>query len=148
MPTPPAAGRVTATSGDSKVILTGGLIPANGSCTVTVDVTARAGAATATRCPPARLQTNQGSNAAPAVATLTVSPPVAPTLSKTFSPATIKAGGVSTLTITLSNPNSTVANLTAPLTDYLPNGVVIATTPNASTTCGGARSLRHRATRR
>ena len=61
-----------------------------------------------------------------------------PTLGKAFSPATIlAAGGVSTLTITLSNPDVTVATLTAPLIDTLPSGVVIAATPNVSTTCGG-----------
>lgn len=63
--------------------------------------------------------------------------PIAPTLGKAFSPATINAGGVSTLTITLSNPNASVATLTAPLVDTLPSGVVVAPTPNVSTTCGG-----------
>ena len=83
------------------------------------------------------MQTDKGSNATAAVATLTVLPAsAAPKLSKAFSPATINAGGVSTLTITLNNPGSTVAKLTAPLTDYLPWGVVVS--GNASTTCGGA----------
>ncbi len=62
---------------------------------------------------------------------------VAPTLSKSLSPATIKTGGVSALTITLNNHNGSAAKLTSPLTDYLPSGVVIASTPNASTTCIG-----------
>jgi hypothetical protein len=61
-----------------------------------------------------------------------------PTLAKAFSPANILAGGVSTLTITLGNPVASVATLTAPLIDTLPSGVVIAATPNVSTTCGGA----------
>ena len=61
--------------------------------------------------------------------------PVVPTLGKAFNPATINAGGVSTLTITLSNPNASVATLTAPLVDTLPSGVVIAATPSVSTTC-------------
>jgi hypothetical protein len=63
--------------------------------------------------------------------------PTPPTIDKTFSPDTIYAGGVSTLTITLSNANATAADLTAWLIDYLPSGVVIAATPDASTTCGG-----------
>ncbi|MCC8986256.1 MAG: IPTL-CTERM sorting domain-containing protein [Candidatus Contendobacter sp.] len=62
--------------------------------------------------------------------------PTDPTLGKTFSPVTINAGEVSTLLITLSNPSEVVATLTAPLTDTLPSGVVIANPPNASTTCG------------
>ena len=53
---------------------------------------------------------------------------IAPTLTKTFSPGTISAGGgsggVSTLTITLSNANDTPANLTGPLIDTLPTGLV------------------------
>ena len=60
-----------------------------------------------------------------------------PTLGKAFSPAVLAAGGISTLTITLNNPDVAVATLTAPLVDTLPGGVVIAATPNVSTTCGG-----------
>ncbi len=61
----------------------------------------------------------------------------APTIAKTFTPPTINVGGVSQLTITLSNPNTIVANLTAPFTDNLPVGVTIAVPPNAANTCGG-----------
>jgi uncharacterized repeat protein (TIGR01451 family) len=57
-------------------------------------------------------------------------------LSKTFGPTTIPAGGISTLTITLSNNSEGEATLTSSLTDTLPGGVVIAPTPNASTSCG------------
>lgn len=49
-----------------------------------------------------------------------------------------RPGGVSTLTVTLSNPNTSVATLTAPLVDNLPSGVLIAPVPNVATTCGGA----------
>jgi uncharacterized repeat protein (TIGR01451 family) len=141
-PTPSASttcgGTLTANAGGSTVTLaSGSSIPANSSCTVTVNVTAKNKGCYRNTLPAKALQTSNGSNAAPAVATLTVTPPVAPTLSKAFSPATINAGAVSALTITLNNPNSTVANLTAPLTDYLPSGVVIAPTPSASTICGG-----------
>ena len=60
---------------------------------------------------------------------------IPPTLGKAFSPATINPGGVSTLTITLSNANNTIANLIAPLTDQLPVGVLVVS--NAGTTCTG-----------
>ena len=63
-----------------------------------------------------------------------------PSLAKGFNPVSINAGGVSRLTITLSNPNLSVATLSAPLIDTLPTGVVIAPTPNASTTCGSGGS--------
>jgi Ice-binding-like len=65
-------------------------------------------------------------------------PPLPPTLGKGFSPTVIGAGGLSTLTITLSNPNAAAASLTAAFTDILPSGLVIAATPNASTTCAGS----------
>ena len=60
---------------------------------------------------------------------------IPPALGKAFSPATINPGGVSALTITLSNANTTAANLTAPLTDTLPSGLVVS--GSASTTCVG-----------
>ena len=41
----------------------------------------------------------------------------------------------STLTISLGNSAATAATLTAPLTDTFPAGMVVAATPNASTTC-------------
>ncbi len=129
----------TVSTGASTVTLTGGSIPANGSCTVTVPVSAASGGNYIDSLAVGSLQTSNGNNTGPAVATLTVSPLVVPpTLGKAFSPATINAGGTSTLTITLSNANSTAATLTAPFTDTLPSGVVIS--GSASTTCGGTVS--------
>ena len=68
---------------------------------------------------------------------ITATTSCAPTIGVSFSPVIINAGGVSTKTITLINPNATPATLIAPFTDTLPAGLVIAATPNASTTCGG-----------
>ncbi len=114
------------TAGASTVTLTGGTIPAGGSCTVTVPVTAPVAGSYFNALAAGALQTSNGNNAAPAVATLTVLPVIPPTLSKSFGPATILAGGSSTLTITLNNPNNAIATLTAPLTDTLPGGVLVA----------------------
>jgi len=132
-------GTVTANAGGSTLTLTGGSIPANGSCTLNVQVTAAAGGNFINSLGAGALKTDKGNNAAPAVATLTVNTPAAgpPTVGKAFSPAAIAAGGRSTLTITLDNPNNTAATLTAPFTDALPTGVLIASTPGSSTTCGG-----------
>ncbi|MDO9081124.1 MAG: hypothetical protein Q7U44_10025, partial [Desulfuromonadales bacterium] len=132
-------GTLTAITGATKIILTGGSIPANSSCRVKVDVTAKNKGSYYNKLPAGALQTNKGSNATSASATLTVlAAKIAPKLGKAFSPSTIKAGGVSTLSITLSNPNSTVAKLTASLTDYFPSGLVVAGTgANVRNTCGG-----------
>ena len=134
-------GTVTANTGGSTVTLTGGSIAASGSCTVTVSVTAPGGGSYINSLPAGALQTSNGNNAAPAVATLSVNTPpvvtpptvVPPTLGKSFSPATINAGGVATLTITLSNPNATVASLTAQLIDNLPSGLVVVPGSTSST---------------
>jgi uncharacterized repeat protein (TIGR01451 family) len=119
------------------VTLTGGAIPANGSCTITVHVIAAVAGNYVNSIAAGDLQTDHGNNPGPAIATLTVVPVIkAPSLHKSFSPSTIKEGGESTLTITLTNPNSAIANLTAPLIDTLPAGVV-AINGTASNTCGG-----------
>jgi uncharacterized repeat protein (TIGR01451 family) len=59
---------------------------------------------------------------------------IPPNLSKSFSPDTINAGGVSTLTITLTNANGTPANLSGPLIDNLPLGLTVVP-GSVSTTC-------------
>jgi len=119
-----------------------------GVCTVTVDVTSPVGGSYVNTLPAGALQTSNGNNALPALATLAVVPPVAPpippvppAIGKSFAPASITEGGVSTLTITFSNPNATVATLTSPLTDTLPGGLIVASTPRLSTTCGGTGVL-------
>jgi len=63
---------ITANTGGSTVTLTGGSIPANGSCTVTAKVTAPAAGSFINTLPAGALQTSNGNNAAPAAATLTV----------------------------------------------------------------------------
>ena len=135
-------GVMTPTATISSVTLpAGATIPANGLCTVTVDVRTNGICATGdyvNTIAAGDLQTDLGNNANPATATLTVDYPVAPTLSKDFSPATIGAGGVSTLTITLNNSYSADATLSKPFTDKLPKGVVIANPSNASTDCIGS----------
>ncbi len=61
---------------------------------------------------------------------------IKPTLTKSFSPDPIAVNGVSTLTFTLTNTNTT-ALTGAAFMDGLPAGVQVAATPSAATTCGG-----------
>jgi len=63
-----------------------------------------------------------------------VPPPGGVTLGKVFTPVTNTPGGVSTLTITLSNNNDNTATLNTDLTDNLPSGVTTVGVP--TTTCG------------
>lgn len=78
-----------------------------------------------------------GNNTVNAAFCAIVPPPGAVGATKAFSPNVNGPGGVSTLTITLTNSNATAATLTAALVDSLPAGVVIAASPSVSTTCGG-----------
>jgi hypothetical protein len=139
-PSTTCGGTVSAPIGSSSVSLTGGAIPANGACTVTVAVTAAAAGSYINSLASGILKTSNGNSTAPAVATLTVTPVstptlVAPTLGKSFSPSTIAVGGVSKLVLTLSNSNSVVDAMTAPLTDHMPAGLTV--DGAATTTCGG-----------
>lgn len=58
-------------------------------------------------------------------------------LGKAFAPSVVNAATPSTLTITLANPFASSAVLSSDLVDTFPSGLVVAPTPNASTTCGG-----------
>jgi hypothetical protein len=136
-------GFAPAAGASSVALLSGGIIPAGGSCTVTVNVTSAVAGTYNNQLGVGALVTSNGSNALPAVAPLDVTPFTPPqtpfvTISKAFSPTTINAGtgNASTLTITLSNPNTSDALLSFPLTDTLPPGMFIASAPG--TTCGGA----------
>ncbi len=131
-------GNVTAVPFAASVSLDAvAVIPTAGACTVTVDVVAAAPGAYPNDIPAGALQTDAGSNAVAADATLTVSS-IPPTVAKAFGPASVSVNSPSTLTITLGNANATPAALTAPLVDTFPTDLVVAATPNASTTCGGA----------
>ena len=132
--TPAAAttcgGAVTAVAGSNSVALSGGTIPANGTCTVTVTVTAtNTGTNT---IPVGGLTVNGGaSNASAASATLDVNP--APVVSKSFSPVSIAKSGTSTLTITVQNNNNAAMTGVA-FTDTYPAGLVNTATPTVTAT--------------
>ncbi|MDO8945511.1 MAG: hypothetical protein Q7U75_20170, partial [Desulfobacterales bacterium] len=120
-------GTLTAAPGSASVIYEGGLLPIGpSSCSVTVYVTAAVAG-------------DYINTLGTAVANLTVGSVVndVPTITKTFTPSTINAGGISTVTIILTNPGDTDATLTAPFIDTLPSGLVVAGSgANASTTSG------------
>lgn len=131
-------GTVTATVGSKSLTLTGGTIPANSSCTVSVRVLVEQKVGTyVNKLLAGVLKTNKGNNLSPASGTLTVTATAntGPTLSKSFSPTSIKKGQNSTLTITLKNAVDSAAKLTAPFTDHLPKGMVVAGA--GSNSCGG-----------
>jgi uncharacterized repeat protein (TIGR01451 family) len=135
---PAAATNCGGTAGNTSnsVSLTGGTIPANGTCTLTVGVTSSStGAYTNTIAIGGLTTNNGGSNTVAGSATLTVGSP--PSIAKAFSPNPIAVGGVSTLTFTVTNPNSGLALNGIAFSDTFPAGLQVAATPNVTTTgCG------------
>jgi uncharacterized repeat protein (TIGR01451 family) len=61
---------------------------------------------------------------------------VVPAVSKAFAPTSISVGGTSTLTLTIANANSYALTSVA-FTDAFPSGLVVATTPALTNSCGG-----------
>jgi LPXTG-site transpeptidase (sortase) family protein len=130
-------GSLSAPAGDSTIQLSGGTIPANSNCVITVPVTAPMSTSSGTytnTIPVDGLTTSEGAkNKTAAIATLTIQ---SIGITKVFSPATIVAGGSSMLTITLLNPTGSPYTGAA-FTDNLLGGLVVASSPAADNGCGG-----------
>ncbi len=134
-----AGGTVTAQASTAVLSLTGATIPASGSCTVTVNVLSNITGTYTNTIAAGAVSTLEGvTNDEPTSAELTISSP--PEVRKEFSPAAIPSGGTSTMTIDFVNDNDAALTLSAIFTDTLPTSpgaVVVAATPNVSTTCPG-----------
>jgi uncharacterized repeat protein (TIGR01451 family) len=140
-------GSLTATVGTTTIGLTGGTIPVapsattSGTCTITVPVmvaTSVTLASATNTVSPGALQTTQGNNTNTANATLSIN---SVAVTKAFANGTVPRGGTTTLTITLSNPDTVSAVAITSLTDNLNTmgaAFTIAALPAASTTCLGS----------
>lgn len=136
LPATDVCGTGSSITGTSVLALSGASLPAGGSCTINVTVQVPPAAATGTYTNTTGPLTSGGIQlAVPASADLTVEPP--PAFAKSFTPAGIGVGGTSTLTFTIDNTLATAAATNLAFTDNLPAGLLVAATPNASTTCAG-----------
>ena len=115
--------------------MTGGTIPprvgtTDGACTISIDVQGRGAGATRTNTIPVANASGTISNTtvgprAPATATLTIGS-LSIDINKKFDPILVYGGAASTLSVTISNPNSSpLTGIT--FTDFLPAGMIIAT---------------------
>ena len=126
-------GTVTAVAGTGSVALVNGSVSASGSCTIGVNVTGTtAGAKNNTT---SAVTSTQGGTGGTASASLVVIAP--PTIAKAFGAASIGVNGTTTLTVTLTNPNSGTALTGVGFTDVLPAGLVVATPNGLTGSCGG-----------
>lgn len=132
---------LSAAPGATSITMTAGTIPAGANCTIIVPVQIDDTVAANTytnRILAGALVTSAGSNTTAATTTLTV---IVPSVTKAFNPATAGPGPNTTLTITLTNPSSDPALISA-FTDNLStmNGTrifTVAASPAASSTCAG-----------
>jgi hypothetical protein len=128
-------GSVTALPGSTTLSLSGGTVPAQvgtspGSCSVSVNVTSTTVGNLINTIPAGALSSTGGgttiTNTSPASATLHVGGIVSPTISRSFSSATIWAGEISRLSIVITNNDPTTTLTQVSLTDDLPADVFIA----------------------
>jgi uncharacterized repeat protein (TIGR01451 family) len=128
-----ASGIITAIPGAGSFNLSGASMPANTSCTVSVRVTSSSAGNLTNIIPVGGVRSFQGAvNTQPAEATLTNLAGLG--LGKSFSPSTVNPGDTTRLTITIINSRPVdLANLA--ITDTLPAGLTIASTPNTTTNC-------------
>ena len=127
------SGTVSSTS--TSISLTGGTIPANGTCNVTATVTSASAGVyqnVSGFISSAQSGTNSDSGGSASASLSVLS---SPGFSKSFSQNPVYAGEASTLGFTLTNPNSTPITSVA-FTDLLPSGMLVAAIPSSSNTCG------------
>ena len=127
-------GTATGVAGSGSVSLSGGSLAANSSCTVKVDVTAST-AGSYSNTTGAVSSTNGGTGTTSNTAVLSVATP--PTIAPAFGASTIVLNGSTTLTFTLTNPNTGQSLTGAGFSDTLPSGLAVASTPNVTGTCVG-----------
>ncbi|NVN97956.1 MAG: DUF11 domain-containing protein [Geobacteraceae bacterium] len=127
-------GLVTANPGERSISISGANIPANSSCAFSANLVSGTSGTYINNIGPGSLVTDQGvTNSGTTTDTMSVNQP--PTISKSFSPASILANGTSTLTILLGNSNSSAITLSSELVDALPGNLFVASTPNIGGTC-------------
>jgi len=133
-------GTITAAAAGGSLSLSGGdIAAAAGTCSISVDVTSAVAGDYANTS--SGVDSIESTPAGPVSNTATLSVLAPPTVSKAFSPSTIGKGQTSTLTITLTNPNTTAISGAAFIDTY-PADLLTAATPNAVTSCtsGGVSS--------
>ena len=130
-------GSATAIAGASSASLSGATLAAGASCTLAVDVNGTTPGVKNNSVQVTSVNGAHGGIGNTSNATLTVSPPLPPAITKGFGALTILPGGTTSLTFTLNNPNAYVPVTGIAFTDNLPAGLVVATPDGLTNTCGG-----------
>ena len=125
-------GTVTGAANGNSLTLSNGTIPANGSCTVTINATSATAGIYSNST--GTITSTNAVSAAPTSATLTVLNH--PTVATSFTPSTVVTNGTSTLTINVTNSNSAIIT-GATFTDTYPANLKNTASASATTTGTG-----------
>jgi mucin-19 len=126
-------GGTLTTTAPTSISLSGASVAANSQCQFSVTVTgATSGQYTNTT---GAVSSTNGGTGNTATANLAVASP--PTITKAFGGATVPLNGTTSLTFAINNPNTNLALTGLAFTDSLPAGLVVASPPSLSNTCGG-----------
>ena len=126
-------GTATAVAGSGSVSLTGGTIPINSFCTVTVTVTSSVDGLYLNNINSVS-STNGGTGNSSSANLRVITPP---NISKAFLPNIVVQDGTTTLSLTISNPNLNTSLSGLAFTDNLPAGLSIASPNDLTSSCGG-----------
>ncbi|MBZ5554985.1 MAG: DUF11 domain-containing protein [Acidobacteriia bacterium] len=138
-------GTFEPTSGDTTLTLINGVIASGpvkrarpaiplSSCTISLNVTGTTGGIKINTTG-AISSVEGGAGTTSNTAVLTVVAP--PTIEKAFGASAIPLNGSTTLSFTITNPNSFVSLTGISFTDSLPSGLQVAATPGVANSCGG-----------
>src|SRR5262249_61771299 len=131
-------GGTVTTTAPGTISLSVGSIPTRRTSDLTVTVTGSTAGVknnTTGNVSSANGGTNTGAGGTASASITVVAPP---TITKSFSKDVAPIMGVVTVSFTITNPNATVALTGVGFTDTFPSGMIVATPPNATDTCGGA----------
>jgi len=126
-------GTLTVTAATRTIAFSGGSLGVGASCSFSVTVTGAVGGAY-TNTVNSVSSNEGGTNTTPATANLTVV--AAPMIAKSFSPPNVLLNGVSTLTLSITNPPvNTVALTGVGVNDIFPAGLEVDATPMVTNSC-------------
>ncbi len=132
-------GMITPAIDGKSFTYSGGYLPGNGDCKLTIKVFMEVTGNLINTIPQYDVTTTQGAtNQDPTSATLTNLSSVG--ITKQFSPNPVSPGSVSQLTLTVSKIGIGIGLTGLDLTDTLTNGLTIAGLPAATNSCGGTLS--------
>ena len=125
------SGTATAVAGSSSVSLSGASLAPGASCTVSINVQ---GTTAGVKNNSVQVTSTNGGTGNTSNASITVVAP--PTIAKAFGAASIPLNGSTSLSFTITNPNTTVALTGVGFSDTLPAGLVVSTPNGLTGTCG------------